>query len=70
MEEEDARRLRSYAFSRKSTDDENSNSNDGKHEESSVKVSFYVFALVYRISPLKKNVEEIRKLYNRKPLTL
>lgn len=70
MEEEDARRLRSYAFSRKSTDDENSNSNDGKHEESSVKVSFYVFALVYRISPLKKkNVEEIRKLYNRKPLT-
>lgn len=42
MEEEDARRLRSNAFSRKSTDDENSNSNDGRHEESSVKVSMYL----------------------------
>lgn len=42
MEEEDARRLRSNAFSRKSTDDENSNSNDGRHEESSVKVSLYL----------------------------
>ncbi|XP_048736152.1 ARL14 effector protein-like [Ostrea edulis] len=33
----DVRRLRSSVLSRKSTDDENSNSNDGKHEESSSK---------------------------------
>lgn len=37
-DDHDSRRLRSNAFSRKSTDDENSNSNDGRHDESSVEV--------------------------------